>query len=183
MQSFPTEPLSKVRLILLIGLPGSGKSTFARSLSHTRIISTDAIRAQLFGEEAIQGSWLKIWLEVRSQFDQAINAIENNEIEFAIYDATNAVRKQRRAAISLARKCGFTEIIGVWINPSIEICLERNKLRSRIVPEEVIYRMARRLYGAPPAVDEGLNECIWCDSIQSCQRHFLLQSLICPSQD
>lgn len=183
MQSSPTEPLSKVHLILLIGLPGSGKSTFARSLFNARIISTDAIRAQLFGEEAIQGSWLKIWLEVRSQFDQAVAAIAQDEIEFAIYDATNAVRKQRRAAIALARKCGFTQITGIWINPSIEICLERNKARSRIVPEEVIYRMARRLYGAPPALEEGLDECIWCDSIQSCQRHLLLQGLIRPSQN
>ncbi|MGG6268223.1 AAA family ATPase [Leptolyngbya sp. AN03gr2] len=172
MQSSPTEPLSKVRLVLLIGLPGSGKSTFARSLSHSRIISTDAIRAQLFGAEAIQGSWLNIWLEVRSQFDQAVEAIGKNEIEFAIYDATNAVRKQRRAAIALARKCGFTEIIGVWINPSIEVCLERNKLRSRVVPEEVIYRMARRLYGAPPGLDEGLDEIEIVRSFDKDSLHF-----------
>jgi predicted kinase len=166
----------------LIGLPGSGKSTFAHSLN-SRIISTDAIRAQLFGEEAIQGSWLRIWLEVRSQFQQAVDAIASGEIECAVYDATNAVRKQRRAAIALARKSGFTQITGLWINPSIEVCLERNRLRSRSVPEEVIYRMARRLYGAPPAVDEGLDQCFSCDSIQSCQRHLLVQGLIRPSQD
>jgi len=159
VRSFPTEPSSKVRLILLIGLPGSGKSTFARSL-HSRIISTDTIRAQLFGEEAIQGSWLKIWLEVRSQFQRAVNAIASGEIEFAIYDATNAVRKQRRAAIALARKSGFTHITGVWINPSIEVCLERNRLRSRSVPDDVIERMARRLYGAAPALDEGFDELV-----------------------
>lgn len=146
--------------MLLIGLPGSGKSTHASSLN-SRIISTDAIRAQLFGEEAVQGDWLKIWLEVRSQFRQAVEAIVSGEIEFAIYDATNAVRKQRRTTIELARKSGFTEIIGVWINPSIEVCLERNRTRSRQVPEEVIYRMARRLYGAPPSVEEGLDEVIF----------------------
>ncbi len=138
-------------------MPGSGKSTVARSL-HSCIISTDAIRAQLFGEEAIQGDWLKIWLEVRSQFQHAVDAIVSGEIEFAIYDATNAVRKQRRAAIALARKSGFTHITGIWINPSIEVCLQRNRLRSRQVPEAVIYRMARRLYGAPPALEEGLDE-------------------------
>ncbi|MBE9010497.1 AAA family ATPase [Pseudanabaenaceae cyanobacterium LEGE 13415] len=151
----------------MIGLPGSGKSTFARSLFNARIISTDEIRAQLFGEEAVQGSWLKIWLEVRSQFEQAVKAIENNEIKFAIYDATNAVRKQRRAAIALARKCGFTHITGVWINAPIEICLERNKARSRVVPEEVIQRMARRLYGAPPGLDEGLDELLYGDPANS----------------
>ena len=146
-------------LVLLIGLPGSGKSTFARSLN-SRIISTDAIRAQLFGKEAIQGDWLKIWLEVRSQFQQAVNAIASGEIEFAIYDATNAVRKQRKSAIALARNSGFTYITGVWINPSIEVCLERNRMRSRQVPEAVIDRMARRLYGAPPTLEEGLDEIV-----------------------
>jgi predicted kinase len=121
------------------------------------LISTDAIRAQIFGDEAIQGSWLKIWLEVRSQFQQAA---ANPEIDFAIYDATNAVRKQRRAAIALARKSGFTHITGIWVNPPLEVCLERNRTRSRQVPEAVIHRMARRLYGAPPSIEEGLNEVI-----------------------
>lgn len=164
----------------MIGLPGSGKSTLADSLlagdeslpsewnlqgtDARGLISTDAIRAQLFGDEAIQGSWLKIWLEVRSQFQQAANAIAANELEFAIYDATNAVRKQRRAASALARKAGFTHITGIWVNPAIEICLKRNRLRSRQVPEEVIHRMARRLYGAPPSVEEGLDDLIETES-------------------
>ncbi|MBD1844386.1 AAA family ATPase [Cyanobacteria bacterium FACHB-63] len=147
----------------MIGLPGSGKSTYACSLDSC-IISTDMIRAQLFGDEAVQGSWLKIWLEVRSQFQQAVSASQSGEIEFAIYDATNAVRKQRRAAISLARKSGFTHITGVWINPAIEVCLERNRMRDRQVPEDVIHRMVRRLYGAPPALDEGLDELLLLES-------------------
>ncbi|MBD1823294.1 AAA family ATPase [Cyanobacteria bacterium FACHB-DQ100] len=151
--------------MLLIGLPGSGKSTYARSL-RSCMISTDTIRAQLFGDEAVQGSWLKIWLKVRSQFQQAVSAIRSGEIEFAIYDATNAVRKQRRAAIALARKSGFTHITGVWINPPIEVCLERNRMRDRQVPDAVIHRMARRLYGAPPALDEGLDELILLESAQ-----------------
>ncbi|MCU0548919.1 MAG: AAA family ATPase [Leptolyngbya sp. Prado105] len=161
----------------MIGLPGSGKSTLAGSLlknsgsvtgaggNHNHrskktsalLISTDAIRAQLFGDEAIQGNWLKIWLEVRSQFQQAVTQIASNELDFAIYDATNAVRKHRREAIALARKTGFTDITGIWVNPTIEICLARNQARSRQVPEDVIHRMARRLYGAPPSIEEGLD--------------------------
>jgi len=148
-------------LVILIGLPGSGKSTLARSLlttdPNTLLISTDGIRSQLFGDESIQGSWLKIWLEVRRQFQEAVRQIEVGQASLAIYDATNAVRKQRRQAINLARKTGFSHITGLWINTPLSVCLERNQARSRQVPEAVILRMDRRLQGAPPAIAEGLD--------------------------
>ncbi|RMG08866.1 MAG: hypothetical protein D6728_13705 [Cyanobacteria bacterium J055] len=44
----------------LIGLPGSGKSTFAAQLDSLNdesiIISPDRIRAELYGNESIQGN-------------------------------------------------------------------------------------------------------------------------------
>ncbi|MEH2004128.1 AAA family ATPase, partial [Nostoc sp.] len=64
------------KLILLIGLPGSGKSTLAKQLlaecPQMSLISTDAIRGQLFGSQAVQGAWLPIWREIERQFQQAI---------------------------------------------------------------------------------------------------------------
>jgi predicted kinase len=150
--------LSVPCLLLLIGLPGSGKSTFARSLltldPHARLISTDNIRAQLFGDEATQGSWLKVWLEVRQQLQDAVDQIQQGQASIAIYDATNVVRKQRREAIALARKSGFDRIVGLWVNTPLFICLERNQRRDRQVPEEVICRMHRRLYSAAPCCTE-----------------------------
>ena len=63
------------KLILLIGLPGSGKSTLAKQLlaecPQMQLISTDAIRGQLFGSEAIQGPWPLIWRELERQLQQA----------------------------------------------------------------------------------------------------------------
>jgi predicted kinase len=127
-------------------------------------VSTDAIRAQLFGAESIQGSWLKIWLEVRQQFQDAVDRVVSKEIEFAIYDATNVVRKQRRQAIALARKMGFTQVTGLWVDTPLSVCLERNQRRDRQVPEAVILRMSRRLYGAPPSIEEGLDAVIHLNS-------------------
>ncbi len=152
-----------VRLIFLIGLPGSGKSTLASQLldgDFRRLISTDQIRSHLFGDESIQGSWLQVWLEVRHQFQQTVQQIQQNQFQSGIYDATNAVRKQRRQAIALARRCGFTHITGIWLNTPLALCLERNRQRDRQVPEAIILRMSRRLYAAPPAKDEGLDELI-----------------------
>ncbi len=155
-------------LILLIGLPGSGKSTLARSLltvdPQAKLISTDSIRAQLFGNEANQGSWLKVWLEVRQQFQDAVSQIQQGQASIAIYDATNAVRKQRRDAIALSRKSGFDRIIALWVNTPISTCLERNQRRDRQVPEEIILRMHRRLQSASPSLTEDLNGLIELNS-------------------
>jgi predicted kinase len=150
------------QLILLIGLPGSGKTTLARQLveSGHLLISTDAIRAQLFGDEAIQGSWLKVWLEVQRQFQQAIARITQGEGRSAVFDATNAVRRHRRQVILSAQAIGFTRITGLWLDTDLEVCLERNRNRSRQVPEDVILRMHRCLMGAMPSVQEGMHDLI-----------------------
>ncbi|MEH1941747.1 MAG: AAA family ATPase [Nostoc sp.] len=147
------------KLILLIGLPGSGKSTLAKQLltecPQMSLISTDGIRGQLFGSQAIQGPWLVIWQEVRRQFQQAIST--NNT---AIFDATNAQRHHRREVIALARDLGFTHITGIWVDTPVWLCLARNKRRSRQVPEEIILRMHRQLRDAPPSLEEGLDSLI-----------------------
>jgi predicted kinase len=100
---------------------------------------------------------LKVWLNVCQQFQSAVEQASQGRSPYAIYDATNAVRKQRRHTIATARKAGFTHITGIWLNVSLPICLDRNRSRDRRVPEEVILRMYRRLYGAPPSLEEGLD--------------------------
>ncbi|NJL84568.1 MAG: AAA family ATPase [Chloroflexaceae bacterium] len=149
----------QVYLWFLIGLPGSGKSYLAKQLARqspgSSIISTDALRAHLFGHEALQGPWPLIWQVVEQQLALAVGQILSGRIPGAIYDATNCARRQRREAIALAKGVGFTQIMGIWVNTPLELCLERNHNRERVVPKEVILRMSRQLAGAPPALGEG----------------------------
>lgn len=150
------------QLILLIGLPASGKSTLARQIisqdSGCLLISTDAIRAELFGDEAIQGPWLQVWSRVQQEFEEAV--VGGFRV---VYDATNVRRKQRQEAIARARKTGFTHIIGCWLDVPLEICLQRNTQRQRQVPEEVIFKMYRQLTDAPPSLEEGLDKLVRVD--------------------
>jgi predicted kinase len=152
------------QLIFLIGLPGSGKSSLARQLVSENqghlLISTDAIRGQLFGDEAIQGPWFLIWQQLQQQFSKAVLGICERQLETAIYDATNAVCKQRREAIALARETGFTQITGLWLDLPVWLCLARNRRRQRQVPDAVILRMHRQLREAPPSVADGLDRLI-----------------------
>jgi predicted kinase len=148
------------KILILIGLPGSGKSTLAKQLlmqgPQKHLISTDAIRGQLFGSEATQGPWLLVWQEVERQFQQAITANRT-----AIFDATNAQRSYRREIITLTKNLGFTQITGLWVRTPVWLCLARNKRRSRQVPEAVILRMHRQLRDAPPSLEEGLDQLIY----------------------
>jgi len=106
------------------------------------LISTDAIRSQLFGDEAIQGPWLLVWREVQRQFQQAVAANSRAAARFAIYDATNAQRRHRSHCTC---PC-------YWLYPhywavvrySSLLCLARNRRRERLVPEDVILRMHRQ---------------------------------------
>ncbi|MCG6137342.1 MAG: AAA family ATPase [Nostoc sp. LLA-1] len=148
------------KLFLLIGLPGSGKSTLAKQLvtqcPQMQLISTDAIRGQLFGSEATQGPWLLIWREIERQFQQAVTTDKTT-----IFDATNAQRRQRREIIALAREVGFTHITGMWVRTPVWLCLARNQRRQRQVPQDVIWRMYRQIRDAPPSLEEGIDQLIW----------------------
>jgi predicted kinase len=153
-----------ISLIMMIGLPGSGKSFAAQQLHHyhlrSPLISTDRIREQLFGDEAIQGAWLRVWREIETQFRLAVTQIQQQQAPLAIYDATNAARRQRKEAIQLAKTVGFNHITGYWLDPPLKTCLQRNQQRHRQVPEEIIHKMHRQLTGAPPSLSDGLDRLV-----------------------
>lgn len=148
-----------VTLWLLIGLPGSGKSTWAEQFRAAepplQLISTDAIRRELFGDEATQGPWLAIWRRVVESFQQAVVQTQQQAFAGAVYDATNAQRRGRRTVMEAARQAGFNRLQAVWFDVPTAVCLERNRQRSRQVPVDVIETMARQLAGAPPHYEEG----------------------------
>ncbi len=125
-----------------------------------RVVSTDRIRVQLFGDEIIQGAWGQIWREIGRQFEQCSQSVAGNESSLVIYDATNVMRRYRRDVIKLARAAGFTSIVGLWLDEAVDVCLGRNRRRSRQVPDEIILRMHRQIQGVPPSLDEGFDELI-----------------------
>ncbi|MBE9137556.1 AAA family ATPase [Nodosilinea sp. LEGE 07088] len=152
-----------VPLLLLVGIPGSGKSTWARAVAVSgrhQIVSTDAIRADLYGSEACQGEWRQIWQRVLDQWHQGVAAIHRGGLEAVIYDATNARRCHRQEAIAAARTTGFDAITLVWFDVSLSLALARNRSRSRPVPEAIIATMHRQLQGAPPSLLEGVEDVI-----------------------
>ncbi len=138
---------------VLVGAPGCGKSTLAQQwVAHTPEsvwISTDQIRAELFGNPVSQGEWEQIAVAVVEQIAQAVKA--NRPI---IYDATNAKRGWR---LRFLQRVGAYPVQWIaWQFPtSLATCKARNEGRERQVPEWVIEQYYNELKRFPPDVAEG----------------------------
>ena len=146
------------KLIILCGIPGSGKSHYAKEFKtiddtfyegNTVIHSSDAIREELFGDPSFQGDNAKVFELMHKRVKVDLQAGKT-----VIYDATNVTRKARRGAINLAHPTNDTiECHIVWADP--EECLRRDSLRDRKVGPAVIDKMLRRWRS--PWIDEGFD--------------------------
>lgn len=145
--------MNRPSLVLIVGIPGSGKTTYAEKYikehSNTIHISSDRIRAELWGNEAIQGDNNEVFSLMQSR---AIDALNNGRS--VVYDATNVTRKDRSYIISLCPKFAKIECHIIWA--PIETCIERDSARERTVGKEVIDRMLKRFQA--PYYDEGIDE-------------------------
>jgi len=143
----------KVVLVMLIGPPGSGKSSLANYISTNCVdyvrISPDDLRQKLLGNAADQSNNQMIFAEAYRQIQTNLSIKHN-----VVFDATNCRLFHRRKAIkSLKQYCDI--LIGVQMHTSLDKCLENNFNRDRYVPEEVIKLMHNSLINNPPKLSEG----------------------------
>ena len=133
---------SPLRCHLLIGPPGSGKTTLARDLAPllksesgepALVLSTDAIRAELFGDAGVQGPWDEIRTLMLQRLKEAVAAGTP-----VILDATHARRPWRLLFTQLLELPAPVEWIGWWLTTPLPTCLEWAGRRERAVPEAVI---------------------------------------------
>jgi len=158
-----TPPL---RCHLLIGPPASGKTTLAAVLAELvggRVVSTDAIRAELFGDASFQGPWS----EVETTFHAWIREAVAKGVP-AIIDATHAQRPWRLAITQGLTLLAPVQWIGWWLTTPLEQCLAWNQQRAQPVPTEVVARMANHLNDRqrPPHRQEGFAQLITLDPLQ-----------------
>ena len=122
---------------MLVGLPGSGKSTYAarrHEICGIHICSSDAIRAEL-GDINDQTNNEKVFQILHRRIK---NYLRNGES--VIYDATNISSKRRRAFLAEIKNIDCKKHCIIF-RTRYERCLEQNALRERKVPPEVIREM------------------------------------------
>ena len=141
--------MSKNVLIVMCGLPASGKSTYAEWLAESGVfcgVCPDKIRGELYGDENIQGDGKRVFALAHARIED-LGRNKNN----VVFDATN-INAQRRKELIKEMRPHFDIIICKWFSTPLNICSKRNFSRERQVPYEVLKRMAENFQ--KPMFDE-----------------------------
>lgn len=142
-----------MKFYMMVGIPSSGKSTIAKEIAKQEnavIIATDDLREELFNDV---NSQVDNDLVFRTAMQRVKQNLKNRNV---ILDATNINYKRRMSMLHELNYIKDLQKIAVLVATPYEECLQRNKMRDRKVPENVIKRMYYNIH--IPKYYEGFDE-------------------------
>lgn len=132
----------------LIGLPASGKTTYAKNkqLDNPKIIvlSSDRIREELNINAYTQADNDIVFNTLHKKL---FDIIKNRDSFYIIYDATNLSKKRFAILEKIRATEPSVQIRYIFFATTIEKCIERDAHRQAKVGKEVIYRMVKSYTG------------------------------------
>lgn len=160
---------------LLLGIPGSGKSTFAREiLTKAKIIELDKVRQELSDKGVIGKVYSSAdnIIVFKAFHEEILNSIiENDEI---VVDATNARLSEREAIYNLLKDYKPKFVLVRFMDDkevAIKRIIQRQTLNPNCVhiianPEEAVNIYAKRIEESNVSLNEPLAE-IW--NVENCK--------------
>ena len=149
--------MSAVVLIMMVGFPRSGKSTWIRDNKNNElVIEPDWIRRNILGHQFHKPAEPIIWL-IADSFIRVCLAQDRS----VILDGTNLHPFVRMKYIELAKESNV-DVGCVWVQTPIEVCVERNKVseEGQKLPEDALIGKAETF--EKPTMEEGFD---WIEEV------------------
>lgn len=140
------------KLIVMVGIPGSGKSTYAKKHfgKTAQILSSDALRKELLGDETNQKQNDIVFTELYKRARGFLILGED-----VVIDGTNINVFERKRVLNNFEDLSV-EKIAIVMNTPIETCYHQNQQRERNVEESVIDMYAKNF--EMPTTSEGFDK-------------------------
>ena len=147
-------------IYIAVGLPGSGKSTYAKNFIKDKDIeylSSDELRAVYGKDETDQSVTSIVFGHIKRKVDEFLKDGKN-----VLVDATSVNRKERADYINTAKKYG-AKVVALVFKMDRAGLIARNQKRGseggREVPTFVIDKMLAKF--EEPSTNEGIDEVIY----------------------
>ena len=129
------------RLIVLSGVPGSGKSYFSNALKAEKsegvyVISSDQLRYELLGNQRDLSQDDKVW----KRFYELVREYSDEKEAVVVLDSTNAKKIYRLDNLKPFRHL-YDKIDVVVFQLDKETVLKQNKERENPIPEDALLRL------------------------------------------